>query len=71
MGDDGTNNPPFERKDLDMSNVVDREISRGLQRARTERLAEKAHADKLKHEGQEYENKRKSAGRSRRRKLTD
>lgn len=43
MNDDGSPDPPFERKDLDMSSPVDREISSALQRARGERIASRAH----------------------------
>lgn len=43
IGDNGSADPPFERKDLDMSNPVERELSSALQRARGERIASRTH----------------------------
>lgn len=43
MNDDGSPDPPFERKYLDMSNPVDRAILAALQQERAERIAARTH----------------------------
>lgn len=58
INDDGSADPPFERKDLNMRNPVDQEIMRNLQKARSERLSARTHTGVLKRAGQAEESRR-------------